>query len=316
MVTESLVFASDLDHLPIVFHRAHPAHHANLMVNYMVATELQRRHPDILLSNFSMAYWGIDVPPIADRHGDVAIDLRRGHHVDFRMLDYGIRHRLFTRINWAGWGMRLEYFPDLDRSRSLFSRPDLNVPRVDDGHLLCPVRGNEILDARHPGYTVIPVDFYSDLIERTGLTPVFMGQLRENVYTNALRERFPKAEYLPHRSPVEDFETIRAAANIAIPVSTFAWLSSWLSHAKRIYYPIYGIFNPYIFRPVNLLRSTTRDMNSICFRKSRPCRLTRSWRSMRRCAASGSRWRPGRSWRRRSKSRHRPACQGQPIEGP
>lgn len=239
--------------MPVVFHRALPAHYANLMINYMIAKEVEFRFGDVVLSNFRMSYWNIDIREIAARPDDLTFRLTDKQKVNFDAINYIIEGGIFSRIDWYGYGQRIENFPSLDRSRKLFVRDDLSVPKIDAGHIVCPVRAGEVLDARHPGYTTIPVDFYSDMVERTGLTPVFMGQLKDNAYIDALRKRFPRAEYIPHRSAVEDFETIRNAENILMPVSTFAWLAAWLSYAEKIIYPVFGLFNPQLFGTHNLL---------------------------------------------------------------
>lgn len=236
-----------------VFHRGHPAHYANLMINYMIAKELQRLNPGLRLSNFDMPYWNISLPTIDRTDKDVVIRLDQEQHIDFRTIEYGLRTNMFTRIEWHGYGQRLEYFPSLSMARELFARDDVKPVHVDAGHLLCPIRAHEILAGIHPGYTIIPIDFYSDIIEKTGLTPVFMGQTGENAYVNALRDRFPKSEFLPHISAIDDFQTIRLATNILIPVSTFAWLAAWLSKADCIIYPAFGILNPQVFRLHNLI---------------------------------------------------------------
>ena len=97
------------------------------------------------------------------------------------------------------------------------------------------------------------MEFYQEVVEETGLHPVFMGQIAENDFTRKLRSRFPKAGYLHHNSAIEDFQTIRKAQHIVLPVSTFAWLAAWLSNAATIFFDFFGIFNPRLFSLHDLL---------------------------------------------------------------
>ena len=235
-----------MSHAP-VFHMHNPAHYANLMIKYMVARKLKAQNRSITLSNFQMTMWNISHPSIPEAPGDRINTLGEEQHVDFQRLSYLIENNLFDRFNWIGYGQRLEYFPTLDECRMLFSRPDVEGHKVPEDCILCPVRAGEILGAIHPGYTVIPVDFYAEIAETTGLKPIFMGQTEDNPYIEALKTRFPSSKFLPHLGALEDFQTIRRAKHIAIPVSTFAWLASWLSHAETIIYPLFGMLNPKIF---------------------------------------------------------------------
>jgi hypothetical protein len=236
-----------------IFHRAHRAHYANLMINYMVAKELQWQNPGLRLSNFDMDYWNIFLPEIEASEHDRIARFGREQHLDFRSVNYLLKNRVVNRIEWSGYGQRLEYFPELSRAREMFVRNDIEPTRVDAGHLLCPVRAQEVLAGIHRGYPIVPIDFYTDMVERTGLTPVFMGQTGDNIYVSALKRRFPTATFLPHVSAIHDFQMIRAATNLLIPVSTFAWLAAWLSNAESIIYPAFGMLNPQSFRSHNLL---------------------------------------------------------------
>ncbi|MEH3117685.1 MAG: hypothetical protein PGN25_08825 [Methylorubrum populi] len=236
-----------------VLHKDIPTHYANLMMQYMVARSLQSRIPYLQLSNFDLPYWNISHPEIPQSESDKACILWSEQHVDFERIAYLADTGIFSRFNWRGYGERIEYFPPKDVCRKLFVRFDIQTRSLGDDVLLCPVRGAEILDAIHPGYTVVPVDFYADIVEETGLIPVFIGQLGDNPYTRALRDRFPKADFIPHQDALIDFQTIRSAANIVVPVSTFGWLAAWLSHARTIILPVFGIFDPKPFPLHDLL---------------------------------------------------------------
>jgi hypothetical protein len=44
-------------------------------------------------------------------------------------------------------------------------------------------------------------------------------------------------------SELEDFNALRASANLVLSVSSYAWWAGWLSNASQIFFPIAGIFD-------------------------------------------------------------------------
>lgn len=238
--------------MPPVLHMASPTHHANLMIRYMVGTKLRDLVPDLIMSRVDLPYWSIHLPEVPVRDDERICEIRTEQDMPFERLRYLSDGGLVTRFDWLSYGQRLENFPPVERCRDLF-RSAASFVAVSDDEILCPVRGAEILDAIHPGYTSVPVDFYEEIATETGLRPVFMGQLADNSYTRALRGRFPLARFLPPGGVVEDFQTIRNAANIVVPISTFGWLAAWLSRARHIVLPVFGIFDRRCFGLHDLL---------------------------------------------------------------
>ena len=237
----------------LTLHMASPTHYANLMVRYMVARKLSEYVPALRISNVDLPYWNIHAPSLRVEPQDRICRLTAEQHVPFQRIRYLNESGMISRVDWHGYGQRMENFPAKSVCRALFQADDLIGLNLPDDCLLCPIRAGEILDAIHPGYTIVPVEFYEEIVEETGLSPVFMGQLSDNNFVRKLKSRFPKALYLPHHSALEDFQTIRKARNILLPVSTFAWLAAWLSEATSIVLPIFGIFNPRLFSLHDLL---------------------------------------------------------------
>ena len=232
---------------------ASPTHYANLMIRYMVARNLSDYLPGLIVSNVDLHYWNICEPALAERPHERTCSLTAEQHVPFERLRYLGDAGIITRVDWHGYGQRLENFPRKSACRELFQTSDDIGVDLPEGCLLCPIRAGEVLDAIHAGYTIVPVEFYEEIVEETGLEPVFMGQLSDNSFIRKLRSRFPNARYLPHHSALEDFQTIRKARHIVVPVSTFAWLAAWLSDASSIFLPVFGIFNPRLFSLHDLL---------------------------------------------------------------
>jgi len=145
-----------------------------------------------------------------------------------------------------GFYQHLDNFPDRDAFDydSVFPfRTDVNDHGGEDD-LVINIRGGEILRAIHPHYTLLPSEFYAFLIEKTGKRPIFYGQLDESPYLDELKERFPNALFIPSRGIERDFDFIRKSHYIVPALSTFSWMAAWLSNAKKIFFPVAGIFSP------------------------------------------------------------------------
>ncbi len=226
-----------------------------MMIKYMAGLKLKQRIPDVILSNFSMPFWKLEHPPLPKRDGDIVVSATDEQRLDMQRIEYLHRSGLAHRVEWTGYGQRMENFPELAVCRKVFSHLETDPlgETFDQTHLVCPVRGGEIFDGRHGGYTLLPAAFYRDLAGQLGLQPVFIGQLEDNVYVDALRRTLPDAIFAASGGPMWDFQTIRKARNIVVPVSTFAWVAAWLSDAQQIVLPVYGLFNPQQFTEHDLL---------------------------------------------------------------
>jgi hypothetical protein len=240
---------------PLVLDNVPGGHYGNLMMKYMTGLKLQQRIPGMILSNFVMPYWRVDHPSVPAREGDRILAAEAEQHLDMNRIEYLANAGLTTRVEWTGYGQRMENFPDRDLCRKIFSTPETASlgDKFADTDLVCPIRGGEILDGRHGGYTLLPVTFYRDVAERLGLRPVFFGQLERNPYFDALHQELPDAIYRPGSDPLSDFQTVRKARNIVVCISTFVWLAAWLSDAKHIVLPVYGLYNPLQFPNHDLL---------------------------------------------------------------
>jgi hypothetical protein len=226
-----------------VIHNVHGSNFANLMIKFLCAQKLRMFCQDVQLSNYNMPYWGMTNLPVASEE-QKTVDFLDDQRVDLLRASYLINSGQVGRINLHGHYQRMEYLPSHLESNEYFKTSAETGVVFGKEFLVCPIRGGEILDAIHPGYPLVPIDFYRDMALETGLMLVFMGQLEDNVYIKRLKAAFPQAIYLPSLGPLGDFQTIRKARNILLPVSTFAWLAAWLSSATQIILPVFGLFNP------------------------------------------------------------------------
>ena len=232
-----------------VFHLEPMGRLANLMIEYMVALRFADLVPGCRISNIDIPAWGIHHAPVNAPDlippGRVAIE-RREQHIDLVNLAHQMLAGEISRVEWTGFGQRIENFLPAERYQDVFVSP-FSVPMgygPDD--LVCPVRAEDILHGPHPDYVLTPVQFYRDIADGTGLRPVFIGQTHPNAYMDQLRSAFPDAFIrAPQDDPLVDFETIRQSRNVVIGVSTYSWLAAWLSRsADSIFMTVNGLFNP------------------------------------------------------------------------
>jgi hypothetical protein len=238
-----------------VFHLEPMGRLANLMIQYMVAMKFATMVDDCRISNIAIPAWGIDHPLIDPSGGNEIEIANKEQHINLSGLADQVRQGEISRVAWTGFGQRMENFLPPDLYQDVFASPFPDRMGYGADFLVCPVRAEDILDASNPDYVLTPVEFYRDIVDLTGLTPVFIGQTRPNAYMGRIRNAFPDAIFRePQDNPLVDFETIRQSRHLAIGVSTYSWLAAWLSRsAETIYLPVNGLFNPMQKQDVDLL---------------------------------------------------------------
>jgi hypothetical protein len=236
-----------------VFHVEPDGRLANLMIEYMVALKFIDMVSDCRISNISIPAWGISHPRI-DSPGPVAFE-RQEQHINLPVLADQVRSGQIGRVDWKGFGQRLENFLPAERYQEVFVSPFQTSMGFGPEYLVCPVRAEDILHGPNAEYVLTPVEFYRDVIEMTGLKPVFIGQTHPNTYMDRIRSAFPDAIFRePQDNPLVDFETIRQSRSVVIGVSTYSWLAAWLSRSvQNIYLAVSGLFNPMQKPQVHLL---------------------------------------------------------------
>ncbi len=229
----------------------------NLMFRIMFALRLQQLLPGSPISGVLIPEWNIRSRTM-DRPKR-AISSGTGHQVDLRDLATKIRTSDCDGVEIHCFAQRLEYFADRrSQFMKLFASPVAGA-EILPNEIVFNIRAGDILEGTHPDYLPLPVSYYRELVKETGLRSVFIGQTSSNWYTDALHAALPNARWLQSESWLQDFQTIRNASVVAIPVSTFAWLASWLSpEATKIYLPVLGLFNPAQRPDVDLLPSGDR----------------------------------------------------------
>jgi hypothetical protein len=233
----------------------HRGNLANKMVQYMGALTIANRIRDCTIVNVSIPEWGIEIPN--DTQDQIFFD-----NVDLWTWDAFRPHveelclvanrSQSIRIMMADHLQRMEFLMHPESYQAIFPRSSHLPHQMTEKDLLINIRTAEILDGI-PHYPLLPIAFYEDVVARTGLNPVFVGQLTPSEYVRQLRDRFPKARVIESQGARADFDLIRSAKNIVVAISTFSWLAAWLSEAKTIIVPLSGFYNPAHHREIDLL---------------------------------------------------------------
>ncbi len=226
----------------------------NRMIQYMAALALAARVPGARIVQIHLPEWGIQIVPF---EGEVPrTEIVVTPHLDLVRLAASLNEGRIERVDIRTYAQHIDNFLPPDAYRSVFTPPQPTEAPGGEDELVCNIRQGDILDAHHPDYVLIPVDFYAELIEATGLRPVFCGQLEMTPYLETIKKRFPAARFVPSLGPIGDFAFVRASRHIVPSVSSFSWLAAWLSAAEQIFMPVLGVLHPFQVRSVNLLPLT------------------------------------------------------------
>jgi hypothetical protein len=249
---------------------------ANQMIQYMFAKTLQAlttRESRLIHYNAErfghpaatwreeLQDWGINFPE--DDFSNEKFLWVKGNDINFDRLIKDVNSQKYDNLVICGPLVNLRYYFDRMHYRNLFKpllQDEQQIQNVADDELIIHIRGGDIMQGAHRDYFPLPYSYYHELIRKTGLKPVFTGQIGDDIYSEGLKKEFAGARFLERRSVIADFESVRRAKNIAGSVSSFAWLSGWLSAtAEQIYYPVAGILNPFQRNDIDLVpRNDTR----------------------------------------------------------
>lgn len=223
----------------------------NRMIRFMLAHRIARELGGWPVVGYQLPEWGL-VSEVEEPLAGTGFGTGPGHRQDIAAL---VRRALTEQADYIevkSFGQRLEYFADQSAHfAAVFTGPEGHP--VADHELAINIRTGDIIDGFHRDYTPLPLAFYHRVVAETGLQPVFVGQVKDNWYTRALREQFPTARYLSG-GPMMDFQTMRGARNMVLAVSSFSWLAAWLSgRAQTIHMPLAGLFNPVQRSDIDLL---------------------------------------------------------------
>lgn len=224
----------------------------NRMLQLMFAEAIRLAVPDVTISGHDLPEWGLrGAAPPAPRA--VAIECR-AHVVPLAAIVAFMRSVPDVELHLRSVASRYGYYRGHRGHYAAMFRGRTEGQPVAANELAINIRLGDILVTPHGQYFPMPLAWYEQLIDTTGLSPVFIGQVGDDPYSAALRRRFRGARFAAPASAAEDFATLRGARNVAIGISTFAWLATWLSDAaEAIHLPIAGLYHPAARPDVDLL---------------------------------------------------------------
>jgi hypothetical protein len=233
----------------------HRGNLANKMFQYMGALTLASRIEGCTIVNVSIPEWEIQIPD--DTQHELFFenvdmwtwDPFRPHIEELSAL---ANRSESIQIMMADHLQRMEFLLPPSRYREIFPQQPNTSNHITDRDLLINIRTGDILEGV-PHYPLLPIAFYEEIVAKTGLNPVFVGQLDSSEYVDRLRRRFSEARFINSLGARADFDLIRSAKHIVVAISTFSWLAAWLSEAKTIFLPLSGFLNPTHHREIDLL---------------------------------------------------------------
>jgi len=234
-----------------VFHVEPRGGFASRMFQYMVALKFITLAPGCRIANVMMPEWNVAHPPVASP-GPVA-NADALHEINLADLAQNARNGTLRRIVYSGIGLHMANFMPAQSCRNMFQSSATPPFRFGDEHLVCPLGSEATAEETGPYHPLTPVAFYREIVDETGLKPVFVGQAVPRPYLQLLRAQFPQAAFEASGNPFMDFLAIRQARHIVVGVNSFAWLAAWLSEADRIFMTVSGLFNPRQYHFVDLL---------------------------------------------------------------
>ena len=219
---------------------------ANRALQYMTAEAMRVEYPEAVIENIQLAEWGRHAPVPRPAPARAAVTGHDRYRIDVPGLADCLRRGVVETVVLDSYTYNLDQFPPRAVAKGLLGETATGREARGFGprELVCVVRADEILRGVHPDYLVLPPGYYRKLQERTGLDLVFYGQLGDDIYSQSLRDAFPRARFIPGRDPGYDFDVLRRSVHLALAISTFAWLAAWLSEAETIFLPVGGMFNP------------------------------------------------------------------------
>lgn len=223
----------------------------NRMLAYMAAVTLGHMIGEDVTYNCHLPEWGMSFD--GKLHAEILQDTvgtflaRDKDATSIAELHHGVLSSAKTAIAFEGYFARVALFRDPDFFRSVFPLSQDDDISFSNDDLVINIRAGEIRNGVS-WYPLVPVSFYKKLIETTGQSAVFLGQLDDCDYVREIRNAFPDARMIPSAGAMADFNRLRYAKHICLGVSTFSWLAAWLSNARQIHYPLLGFLHPACFK--------------------------------------------------------------------
>lgn len=242
----------------------------NQMFQYLLARVFQEHAPEAVIYGPAIPQFGIagrepeTAPEPAGRSARLVIN-RHSFAFERYLRHFVAEENIQLRINSLSLRMRY-YRGSLKLAQRVFRDRGEGGKGFGPERLVINIRLGDSLGGIHRNYGPLPIDWYRRLVARTGLDPVFVGQIGDDPYSGALRAAFPGATFIGGGGPMAHFGLLRRSTHVVLSLSTFSWLATWLSESARtIHMPVYGLFNPFDRPDVDLLPVSDRRYRFYAF---------------------------------------------------
>ena len=213
------------------------------MIQFMMALKFASLVPGCRISNVHLPAWGIALPRIDVDGPSFTFPPRQ--KFDGPSLSERMNAGEFRCLNYSDVSPRMENFLDRERYRGLFESPRHRNIGYGADHLVCHLGPGDTPWRPNHCNVLTPVEFYCQIVARTGLQPVFIGNTLPSRYIASLQAALPHATIMPPGYTIRDFEIIRQSRNIVVGCSKLSWLAAWLSDAQEIVFPVNGALSPF-----------------------------------------------------------------------
>lgn len=235
--------------------------------------------------------FGLQAKPIAGFNNTVSYGKRSflcqfrkpqtltGHNINLESILSKKSHRFITL---AGYFMRYEYYKKYKEAikkdwlfqakRFQFGERDISIH----------IRSGNIWQVNSPGHVhgahcALPFSFYQSILEQPHWDNIYIVTADpDDLMVLKVARQF--SAHVQSSSVDDDFNFLMSSPNVVLSVSTFSWWAAWLSDAKRIFFPISGLFDP-SFRPdINLVPDDEPRYQFIGFKNQDPWKGTEEQR--------------------------------------
>lgn len=214
----------------------------NQMLQLMFARNLQKHFPALEIIGYNMPVW--ELSQVGAMRLPSFVPSLRQPDPDVQFIAGLYKRGLLHCAKIRRVPLDVSSLGPQSLHHDYFSRHSNTAYRPREDEIIINVRGGEILSNVHEDYGPMPLHFYKRVLEESGLNAVFLGQIGSDYYSKLLIDNFPNAKFIASQGILEDFTSLRLAKHLVISVSTFSWLAAWLSEARSIHFPVYGMFNP------------------------------------------------------------------------
>ncbi len=133
---------------------------------------------------------------------------------------------------------------------------------LEENDLTIHIRSGDIwqentTEGPHDSYCGLPFSFYQTIIEQRNWQKIYIVT-EDPEDPMVCKLVYSYGASIVSRTAIEDFNFIKSSKNIVLAVSTFSWFAAFLSQARKIYYPLAGIFHQEIRPDLNLLVNEER----------------------------------------------------------